>query len=486
MTQQAAWWGDPSQSDKDGPVVRHAPDPTQYHYPDSDQLGKMRGSKVGRFAVVPAANNDGTSKGFDPTVAGPVHIDPDAPDGGVIFDPSTVRKSQINSVVEQVVYPHQAYYLLGQPANRQKAAAAPAEFLNTPAPVAASHRPGSYIVPHANGVGRQFPTQFAQEEHHVQPVPIPPLASLQMPAQVNRPTDAQPYQAPMHPQGGEGMPPQQPQYQPPPAQYHQMPPQYAQPPAYVNHGQYPALPPMDPNMQGMMHQMAGLQQAVAALLNNAQRPAAPAPQPLPVGLPPVATVPGQRPAQPRRTVPVETNEYDEDAARPIRKQVRRNKETQEIEEVEDDPRSLIRRSQEDDDRPQTTRDVAAARRGEPEAIIAGFETLDLKFVVGPLPLKAKRQVVFEIPGAGRQMARFHDVVVSKACIVLVYDTRYEDGNQYEPPETLDAPMTLHVTSLKKAFRVSSMGLNYSLGVFDHIVLVRHPDDQVELEGQEEE
>src|SRR5262249_29389321 len=108
----AEFWDNPEAKD-DAPVTRHAPDDHNYHYPQSDQTGKMPGGRVRRWATIPAANNDGTSKGFDPTVAGPVHVDPDAPDGGVIFDPNVVRKQDINRAVAQSTYPHQAFYQLG-------------------------------------------------------------------------------------------------------------------------------------------------------------------------------------------------------------------------------------------------------------------------------------------------------------------------------------------------------------------------------------
>src|SRR4051812_2972358 len=97
-------------------VVRHAPDDDQYHVPDQDQLRGMRGSPVGRFAVIPAARRDGRSRGFDPNVPGVVHVDPGAPDGGVIFDPSTVNPHELSAVVDRCDYPHQAYYALGKSA----------------------------------------------------------------------------------------------------------------------------------------------------------------------------------------------------------------------------------------------------------------------------------------------------------------------------------------------------------------------------------
>lgn len=128
----------------------------------------------------------------------------------------------------------------------------------------------------------------------------------------------------------------------------------------------------------------------------------------------------------------------------------------------------------------------AAAADDDDRLAAAFGTLGLPFVTGPTPHKARRPVVFEIPGAGRHMARYHDVIEGGGCVVLVYDTRYEDGQQYVPPELDEnTPITLHVQGdrpeQRRTYRVASLGLNYAFGAFDHIVLVRlddgHPYDE---------
>ena len=116
-------------------------------------------------------------------------------------------------------------------------------------------------------------------------------------------------------------------------------------------------------------------------------------------------------------------------------------------------------------------------------VIIGFETLNLPFVDGPLPRKAKKRVIFEIPGAGKQMANFHDVIVSKECVTLVYDTRYEEGQQYEPPELGEAVITLHIPKGRetRTLRVSSMGFSFTFGVFDMIVLIKHAEEPTDYD-----
>lgn len=496
MASDASWWNNPDAQGSDTPVIRHAPDSHNYHVPDQDQIAKMRGSKVGRFAVIPAANRDGTSKAFDPTVAGPVHVDPDAPDGGVIFDPDMVRKQDVNRVVAQSYYPHQAFYALGTPApllglgSRKQAAFAAQQEQHGfgvdrgPNP----HMPNTYVTPSASpqpGRLSEVPTYVnsrpAQEEYPVNNG-VPPLASLPPlnvagPATMQTPAPAAPQPQPF--------PPQQFQPQPPPGYY--MPPQAYQP------------PPMDPNMAAMMNAMVGLQQQVAALVSRpAPQPAALPPttgiSPLPMPTArPLTTQPIETLRQQRGAVPQQGGEYDDETARPIRRVVKRNKQ-QDIEEQEDDRPE----TRDEQDEPQQTLRAYNDRTNpsQPEAVITGFETLNLKFVTGPLPHKAKRQVVFEIPGAGKNLAKFHDVIDGGGCVTLVYDTRYEDGYQYVPPELgAETVITMHVKTgrdnktgkdIMKTFQVASMGLHYSFGVFDHIVLVKVGGEGVDYGSGEDD
>lgn len=489
MATDAPWWDNPGASNDDAPVVRHAPDSNHYHVPDDSQLSKMRGSKVGRFAVIPAANHDGTSRGFDPTVAGPVHVDPDAPDGGVVFNPSTVRKSDVDRAVATSQYPHQALYQLGTSApslgigTRKQAAVATAR---AEAPAVNPHMPNTYVTPSASqaprlteiptytadgfggGPASHNPMYRAQEEL----VSVPPLESLPpAPALPAGPSPLQPAPYPAaYPSPG-AMPPTPAYYQPP---------QAYQPP-----------PPMDPNMQALMQGMVGLQQAVAVLGQQVHqqqaRPQFPpttgmSPNPLPQGRPPQLTTAPMEYSRAGAVRPSQ-GDFDDDSARPIRRTVRRDKETQEVREEAPEPsRSLVRQRDEQEPR-QTLRDYAR-QDAEPEGVIVGFETLNLPFVTGPMPTKARKQVVFEIPGAGKHMARFHDVINSRSAVVLVYDTRYEEGQQYVPPELEpDAKMIIHVNTGKKreSYEVASHGLEYSFGVFDHIVLVKTSRGEVDYD-----
>src|SRR5438128_389563 len=133
-------------------VIRHAPDDNHYHMPDAE-LRRL----VGRVsATIPAANEDGTSKGFNPTKAGPVHIDPGAPDGGVIFDARAVCNEDIVNAMATSSYTHEAYYKLGTtPAVRGVAEAR--------LPRVDPMRGNSYVAPSSAVDGRQLSQEYYEQ-----------------------------------------------------------------------------------------------------------------------------------------------------------------------------------------------------------------------------------------------------------------------------------------------------------------------------------
>ena len=479
MGNHASFWDNPGQGD-DTPVIRHAPDTQNYHYPDWDQLSKMRGSKVGAFAVIPAANNDGTSKGFDADEPGVVHVDPDAPDGGAIVDLAQVSQRDMNTALAQSVYPHQVFYRLGMPALLYKQGGA-YERPSVPEPPRVNPvLPNTYVVPKAADNGVQMPIggmtpvpgynpQFAhaQEEPSVIPNQLGQPPQLQIPQQ-----SAQPVATPAPPQQMA-----QPMAQPVQPQMH---PQYAG---------YP--PPMDPQMQSMLLQLTQTVQGLSAQVQQMQHQKQAEVGGL-VRVPQLASVPVGRP---HNAMAVPLNVY------PIGqgpKNKRRRQDDDDDDGVfQDDSvpigqrpdhdlnappqsNSMVRREQ----RQQRLRDYQQAQSeeelGPTDAFITGFETLKMPFVTGPLPHKAKHQVFFEFEGIGKQSARYHDVIESDHCVALVYDTRYEDGTQYLPPDLGDKQIRLHVPHLKKTFTVSSMGFTYACGVLDHIVLVKHDEEALDI------
>lgn len=106
--------------------------------------------------------------------------------------------------------------------------------------------------------------------------------------------------------------------------------------------------------------------------------------------------------------------------------------------------------------------------------------------LGEKPQKAQRQVYFELPGFGKHLARYHEVIESQHCVVLVYDTRYEDGTQYLPPDWGEQAIVLHVPHLHRTFSVASMGLNYACGVLDFVVLIKQQASPLDSQSAREE
>jgi len=442
----ASWWESPGAKDE---VKAHTPDETKYWLPDERQSDRMR-SGINSGTVIPRANDDGTSKGFDGRVAGVVHVDPDAPDGGAVVDLSQVRSNQLYGAFSDSTYPHEVYYKLQ---GSSPVAVQQQQPQASPAPAPARVNPlvpdGTYVVPDSNKEGLQV---YQQEKQAVDPVP--PLPPLGQPAP--QPSDPMPQQ-PMQPQIPGQVPPamqmapQQPQY---PQQVPMAPPQ---PPAPVY------SQPQD-GMQQIMGVLGQLTSQVNQLQAQAQAvPPLPAHQPQPAPLPPapaLQTLPEPRPGQSTM----------QPAPQPSEPQPQR----------QPPPKPLAPSPEVDEDfePQQTLEDLKAETAPVRDGMIIGFEELDIPFIKGPKPEKARKEVYFEIPNGGTMAARYHQVVDGGDCLALVYDTRYEDGHQYLPPDlgATEILVTLPRTrNGAKKFACSSMGIHFNVGVMDIVVLIKHRD-----------
>lgn len=92
------------------------------------------------------------------------------------------------------------------------------------------------------------------------------------------------------------------------------------------------------------------------------------------------------------------------------------------------------------------------------------------------PQKPQYETYFEMEKMGTMAARYHAVVPGQDCIALIYDTRFEDGFQYLPPSLADEKITVSVPKLNNAvFKCSSLGLHWSLGCLDVVILIKHED-----------
>lgn len=412
----SASWYDP-ETVTPASAVRHAPDDNHYHLPDSRMLDRMPAGRSGTFAVIPAAAKDGASKGFDPHTPGAVHVDPNAPDGGVIVDLSQLDAGKLQRALHTSAYPHEVFYKLGSPVIPVQQAIA-AEELPRVNPV----MPNAYVVPKSSSDGTQlFPLAArSHEESRVnsQVVPAPALMPLAAPL---------PLSQPMHPT----------QYANPGAEPYQQPtqPHHAPTPA-------PVLPaePVQALLTSVVNNLNMLNQRMQAIEERAAPPRALPPPPaqlvtLPVGRPVKASSDGT---------------------------------------FEDTPKPIPRH--------QTLKEYEQDQKVGDQTLIVGFETLRIAFINGPVGNRPKQQVFFEFEGIGKQSAWFHDVIDRQRCVVLAYDTRYEGGAQYLPPDLGDAQIRLHVPHLKKKFVVSSMALEFTEGVIDYVLLIKHSEEHFEYEG----
>jgi len=108
-----------------------------------------------------------------------------------------------------------------------------------------------------------------------------------------------------------------------------------------------------------------------------------------------------------------------------------------------------------------------------EKIKQNIESLKIDFIGIDGPVKAKKQIIFEFgPSGGKCLVRYHSIIDSQNCLILVYDTRYEDGVQFLPPSTNDRPIKVYLPDENKTLNVYSLDLTFSLGSLDFIVLIK--------------
>jgi len=92
----------------------------------------------------------------------------------------------------------------------------------------------------------------------------------------------------------------------------------------------------------------------------------------------------------------------------------------------------------------------------------------------PKPQRPQYETYFEMQKMGTMAARYHAVVPGQDCLALVYDTRFEDGFQYLPPNLGQEKITVSVPKLSSTpFNCSSLGLHWSIGCLDVIILIKH-------------
>jgi hypothetical protein len=112
----------------------------------------------------------------------------------------------------------------------------------------------------------------------------------------------------------------------------------------------------------------------------------------------------------------------------------------------------------------------------PDSVQAAFAKLQIPFFSGIKPERPQYEVYFEMEKLGTMSARYHAVIAGDACVALIYDTRFEDGFQYLPPNLRDEQITVSVPKTKETYLCSSLGLHWSLGCLDVVILIRYKED----------
>jgi hypothetical protein len=124
-------------------------------------------------------------------------------------------------------------------------------------------------------------------------------------------------------------------------------------------------------------------------------------------------------------------------------------------------------------------EAAAFRPSHPQpgidasAIKAAFSTLGIPFLASAVPAKPAFTVYFEFAQLGTMSARYHQVVDAKECLVLVYDSRFEYGQQYLPPNLgPEQTISVGVAETGSSYNVASLGLSWTLGCLDFVLLIK--------------
>ena len=103
---------------------------------------------------------------------------------------------------------------------------------------------------------------------------------------------------------------------------------------------------------------------------------------------------------------------------------------------------------------------------------------NVPFLEGEKPQRPNYEIYFEMPKMGTMAARYHAVVEGNDCLALIYDTRFEDGFQYLPPSLGEEQISVSVPKLrKKPYTCSSLGLHWTLGCMDVVILIKHSDGE---------
>ena len=122
--------------------------------------------------------------------------------------------------------------------------------------------------------------------------------------------------------------------------------------------------------------------------------------------------------------------------------------------------------------PVTQRENPMAQPEAPDPRDPLARELDIPFIDGAMASKPQYEVFFDLGPLGQAAGRYHGVVETDRLVVLLYDTRFENGFQYLPPSGQQKPMRMECPKIGKTFHAVNAGLTYSLGCIDQLVLIK--------------
>lgn len=86
--------------------------------------------------------------------------------------------------------------------------------------------------------------------------------------------------------------------------------------------------------------------------------------------------------------------------------------------------------------------------------------------LGPTATKPNFRVQFDLGELGKQEAWYHWINEHDDCLFLIYDTRFEYGIRYSPPNLgPDKPIRIRLPDHRKEYNVYSMDFSHPFGVF---------------------
>jgi hypothetical protein len=409
------WWQQQfaGQATPNTKAKRYSPDHTAYHTPDPRQDGRMPVGVGGMMGAIIPEGREDGGSKGFDAARAGVVVLGEGA-GGAAVDMSQLTNDKILAAMQQSKDIEEVYYHLAN-AHVQ----APPKVAHTTEAAAVRVNPvmpGQYVVPKANTDGAQeVPVnQYVPPAAHAQPGAYPTEQQIAEDVRQVHPTQMLPQ--PSEPQGRP-----QPQQQPNAPQPMPMPAAPAvQLPQPVPQPQPPQPQPQPGVTPAPSPQQMGFDpNQMMAMMQQMLQQHQPAPQP--------QYVPPQH---------TQTSQVPEQASPP---------------------------------QPQAPKQAGG--------VLPGIETLDIPFASGPLPEKPRTQVMWDLGELGQMSTFYHAVLDGNGCVILVYDTRYEEGQQFVPPNRGLETIELHLPKTQRSFTICSMGLSNRLGVFDLIILVKREEEE---------